>query len=87
MRHGTEKRPHCFAAKKHRCPLMMKLSLGAEITAPNIRKAAQHQAKLPAGVETRLDDAKGYLFGSVEVQKFDPLKFEEAAKLLEELSF
>ena len=59
--------------------------LGVKITAAVIWSAAQVQEKLTADSNTRLDSAKGYLYGSVKGDKFDAAKFEEAATLLEEL--
>ena len=59
------------------------MPLGAELTAASIWKSAND--KIPASVAARLDAAKPYLFGSVKMDKFDPVKFDEAAKLVEEL--
>jgi energy-coupling factor transporter ATP-binding protein EcfA2 len=60
--------------------------IGAEISTPMIWKAANEQAKLSAEASRRLDAAKGYLFGSVKLDKFDTARFEEVAKLLVELA-
>lgn len=40
---------------------------------------------LTPDVKVRLNSVRGYLFGSIKGNKFDATKFEEAAKLLEEL--
>lgn len=66
--------------------LGVELPLGVEPTAPIIWRAARTTGKLSPLAEAKLNAAKAYLFGSVAVQDFDPLKFEQTAKLLEELS-
>lgn len=62
------------------------LPLGIEPTAAKIWEAAKEQSKIPDDVAKKLDANKGYLYGCIKVEKFDPVKFEEAAKLLEELA-
>ena len=60
------------------------LTLGVEPTAAKICGPAKEQNKISDDVAKKLDANKGYLYGCVKVDKFDPAKFE-AAKLLEEL--
>ena len=60
--------------------------IGAELAAAAIWKLAREQNRIPADVEPRLEKAKPYLFGCVKKPKFDLTQFEEAAKLLEELT-
>jgi len=61
------------------------LPLGTAPTASKILDAAEKQDLLPENVKVRLNGVKGYLFGSVNGDKFATAKFEETAKLLEEL--
>jgi HEPN domain-containing protein len=77
---------HGFFWQAYGATLGVLLPLGVEIAASAIWKAADEQTKVPADVKARLDAAKGYLFGSVKVDKFDAAEFEEAAKLLEEFA-
>ena len=49
-------------------------------------KTIWNVAKLDAGFDARLKAARPYLFGCVKSIDFDPTKFEDAAKLLKELS-
>jgi hypothetical protein len=60
--------------------------IGAELTRSSIRKALEEQAKLPEDAEARLASVRKYLFGSVKGDEFDATKFEDAAKVLEELA-
>lgn len=59
---------------------------GAQVMASAMWKAADEQGKLDAAIKCRLESFKGYLFGSVKVADFDEARFEDAAKLLEELT-
>lgn len=61
------------------------LPIGTLLNAKVIWTAALGQTKLNAALDARLKAARPYLFGDVEVSSFDPAKFEDAAKLLEEL--
>lgn len=79
------KAAYSFFCQEYGKKLGVLMPIGADNTAPSIWKAAEEQAKIPAEVKVRLDASKPYLFGSVKVGKFDENKFEEAAKLMEEL--
>lgn len=60
--------------------------LGSDISESIIWKAADGQGKLLPDIKTRLEAVKGYLYGGIKISEFDNVKFEEAAKLLEELA-
>lgn len=59
--------------------------IGTSLNAKTIWTAALAQAKLNAPFDGRLKAARPYLFGCVKSKDFDATRFEEAAKLLEEL--
>ncbi len=61
------------------------LPIGTPLNAKTIWTAAIGQTKLDAALDARLKAARPYLFGCVKSKDFDPTKFQEAAKLLEEL--
>lgn len=77
---------HSFFWQEYGKKLGVLMPIAAEISAPAIWKAADEQAKIPAEVNVKLEAAKPYLFGGVKGGKFDAAKFEEAAKLLEDLT-
>jgi energy-coupling factor transporter ATP-binding protein EcfA2 len=62
------------------------LPIRTPLNAKVIWTTALAQTKLEAAFDTRLKAARPYLFGCVKPADFDPAKFEEAAKLLEELT-
>jgi hypothetical protein len=66
--------------------LKVAIPMGQSLNAKTIWTAAQAQGKLDAGLDARLKAARPYLFGCLKPKGFDAAKFEEAAKLLEELS-
>lgn len=61
------------------------LAIGTPLDAKTIWTAARSQAKLDAAFDERLKAARPYLFRCARLVEFDAAKFEEAAKLLEEL--
>ena len=63
----------------------MLLPLGAAMTPASIWPQAVSQGKLTPEILARLTTARPYLYGSVKSGLFDASKFEEAAKLLEDL--
>lgn len=62
------------------------LPIGETLSAKIIWDAALAQSKLDTALDARLKAARPYLFGSVEDKDFDAAKFEEAARLLEEIA-
>lgn|GEM_PF-5005318 len=62
------------------------MPIGTELTAAAIWKAATDEKLMPAEAAAKIDSNKAYLYGSVKGDKFDPVKFEAAAKVLEELT-
>ncbi len=62
------------------------LPIGDTYTAKSIWDAALAQSKLDTAMDSRLKAVRSYLFGSVEDADYDAVKFEEAAKLLEEVA-
>jgi hypothetical protein len=62
------------------------LPIGEPLAAKSIWDAALAQGKLDAALDARLKTARPHLFGGVKAKDFDAIKFEDAAKLLEELS-
>jgi energy-coupling factor transporter ATP-binding protein EcfA2 len=62
------------------------LPIGTSLNAKAIWTAALGEKKLNEAFDARLKAARPYLFGCVKSEDFDPTKFEEAAKLIEELS-
>jgi hypothetical protein len=83
--HNAMRRAFGWFWRLYGAKLGVLVPLGAEPDTSTIWNAANDQGKLPAEVSAQLGAAKGYLFGSIKVAKFDELKFEKAAKLLEEL--
>lgn len=77
---------HSFFWQEYGKKLGVLMPIAAEISAPAIWKAADEQTIIPAEIKVKLEAAKPYLFGNVKVGKFDAAKFEEAAKLLEDLT-
>ena len=65
--------------------LGVRLPIGVEPSGAAIWKAAKEEKLMPPEALAKLETNKAYLFGCVKGDKFLPEKFEEAAKVLEEL--
>lgn len=77
---------HGFFWEVYGAKLKIMVPLGAGSKTNEIWKAAHDQGLIPAQDEARLNAARAYLYASQKGDKFDATKFEEAAKLLEELA-
>jgi energy-coupling factor transporter ATP-binding protein EcfA2 len=77
-------RAHHLAWEAYGLREKVALPIGEPLRAKAIWNAAQ--PKLDPALDARLKAGRPYLFGDVDENDFDPAKFEEAAKLVEELS-